>query len=335
MPEDERQNGAESVSPVSRSTMAREMVSGEEEAPEPYNFSRAGQISHDQMRAIGTVNDLFARNLMHTLGAWLRTQFHVKLAAGKQMSYAELLGRLKEPTYVCSVRMEPLGALGLIELDLSLASPIIDLLLGGIGRSCETRELTDIEEAILASVLQMIVRELNGAWQPVGLRFAFEKRETAAQVARMMPSTEKTLCVSFEVNMPEAQGSLNVCLPVVVLNAILRQMVSDRERPRRRSEEAERRIRDLLAEASFGAVLQFPPLRLRARDLADIAPGTILRLPLPRHSPAELRVGGIPLTKARPVRMGEHRGAQIQTDRIAESSLSQGVQQIGPSEQKR
>ncbi len=32
-------------------------------------FSRAGQISNDQMRAISTVNDLFARNLMHSLGA--------------------------------------------------------------------------------------------------------------------------------------------------------------------------------------------------------------------------------------------------------------------------
>jgi flagellar motor switch protein FliM len=34
---------------------------------EAYNFSRAGQISNDQVRAIATVNDLFARNLMHTV----------------------------------------------------------------------------------------------------------------------------------------------------------------------------------------------------------------------------------------------------------------------------
>ena len=35
---------------------------------ELYNFSRAGQISNEQMRAISTVNDLFARNLMHIRG---------------------------------------------------------------------------------------------------------------------------------------------------------------------------------------------------------------------------------------------------------------------------
>ncbi len=295
--------------------MSRESIIDKDEVPEAYNFSRAGQISHEQMRSIGTVNDLFARNLMHTVGAWLRTQFQVKMTASKQMSYAEFLTRIKEPTYVCSIRMEPLGALGLLELDLSLASPIVDLLLGGIGRSVSVRDVTDIEEAILGSVVEMIVRELNVAWQPVGLRFLFEKRETTAQVARMMPSGEKTMAVCFEVHMPEAQGNLNLCLPTVVLNAILRQLVSDRERPRRRSEEAETRVRELLGEASFGAVLQFPPLRLRARDLAGMVPGTILRLPLPRHAAAELRVGGIALGRARPVRMGEHRGAQMQGER--------------------
>jgi flagellar motor switch protein FliM len=206
-------------------------------------------------------------------------------------------------------------------LDLSLASPIIDLLLGGVGRSVVVRDLTDIEEAILGSVVEMIVRELNVAWQPVGLRFLFEKRETAAQVARMMPAGEKTMAVCFDVHMPEAQGSLNLCLPTVVLNAILRQLITDRERPRRRSEEAEIRIRELLGEACFGAVLQFPALRLKARDLAGIVPGTILRLPLPRHAAAELRVGGIALGRARPVRMGEHRGAQIQAERSVSQDL--------------
>ena len=144
---------------------------------EPYNFSRSGQITHEQLRAIGTVNDLFARNLMHTMGAWLRTNFQVRTAAAKQMTYTEYLNRPKDLSYVCSIRMEPLGALGLLELDLSLASPIVDLLLGGVGRGGTARDLTDIEDAILTSVTELIVRELNSAWQPVGLQFAFEKRE--------------------------------------------------------------------------------------------------------------------------------------------------------------
>jgi flagellar motor switch protein FliM len=278
---------------------------------ERYNFSRAGQISNDQMRAISSVNDLFARNLMHTLGAWLRTPFKVKLVAGEQLPFSEFLERLSSPTYICSIRLEPLGAVGLLELELALAAPMVDVLLGGVGRAWPARELTDIEDAILTSVVQMAVQELNLAWQSVGLEFVFEKRETEAAVARMLTPGEKTLCVSFEARMPEAQGVMNLCLPAVVLNAILRRLIAEGDRPRRRSREAQQRMRELMGEAKFGALLQFPTMRLRASELVALAPGSILRLPLAKHVTSELRVGGLTLGPAHPVRAGEHRGGQL------------------------
>jgi flagellar motor switch protein FliM len=72
------------------------------------------------------------------------------------------------------------------------------------------------------------------------------------------------------------------------------------------------RVRELLGETTVGAVLQFPPVRLRARELSALTPGYVLRLPVPRHAPAELRVGGLSLGRARAVRMGEHRGARME-----------------------
>ena len=286
---------------------------GAEVGPELYNFSRAGQISNEQMRAISTVNDLFARNLMHSLGVWLRTAFEVKLVAGEQLPYGEFVERLARPTYVCSMRLEPFDAIGLMEVDLTLAWPIVDVLLGGVGQAAEARELTDIEEAVLVSVVRRIVHELNVAWKPVGLQMAFERRETEDHAERMMTATEKTLCVSFEVRVPEAQGVLNLCFPASVLNAILRRMVAEGGRPRRRSSEARTRMRELMADVTVGAALQFPTMRLRARELAALVPGSVLRLPLPKHTEAELRVGGLALGRAHPVRMGEHRGAQVES----------------------
>jgi flagellar motor switch protein FliM len=303
----------------------------ETESPlEKYNFSRAGQISNDQMRAISSVNDLFARNLTHTLGAWLRTPFKVKLVAGEQLPFSEFLERLSSPTFICSVRLEPLGAVGLVELELAIASPIVDVLLGGAGRAWPARELTDIEEAILTSVIQMAVQELNLAWQSVGLEFVFEKRETEAAVARILTTGEKTLCVSFEARMPEAQGTLNLCLPAVVLNAILRRLISEGDRPRRRSKEAQTKMRELMGEMKVGAVLQFPQMRLRTSELAALAPGTILRLPLAKHSVSELRVGGLQFGRAHPVRTGEHRGAQLEGTPWIEN-LGEGlIQHVAP-----
>lgn len=280
---------------------------------ETFNFTRGGQISAEQMKAITTVNDLFARNLTDTLGASLRTKFLVSLAFGKQIGYAEYLAGMQDPTFVCSLRLEPLGSIGLLEVDLSLVAPVVDLLLGGVGKAQTARQLTEIEELLIASVVETILKELNVAWTQVGLRFALEKREPAAQLARLMAAGEKTLCVSFEVKMPDAQGVMNLCVPAVVLNTILRQVHGlQASKPRPSPPEVRMRVKELVGEVSVGALLQFPTVRLKAREIAALVEGSVLRLPLPRHSAAELRVGGLVFGKARPVRTGEHRGARME-----------------------
>lgn len=288
-------------------------------APQPpldtaqsYNFTRAGQISAEQMRAISTVNDLFARNLMHTLGAWLRTEFQVNAVAGEQLDFEQCTAGLEEPSYLCTVRLEPLGTVGLMEVGLSVALPIIELLLGGTGNADSTRALTDIEELILGSVVKIVVRELNSAWHPVGLQFNFEKRVTQAQAARTMLPGERTLQLQFETRMPEANGLLKLYLPAVVLSTTLRRLIEERDRPRRRPEEIRGRVRELVSGARLHAVLQTPGVRLRASEIAGLVPGVVLRIAVQKHVAAELRIAGHLYGKARPVRVGEHRGARME-----------------------
>ena len=57
-------------------------------------------------------------------------------------------------------------ALSVLQLDLSLAPPIIDLLLGGHGKAGVTRELTDIEESIVTSVVELICRLAGSGVRP-------------------------------------------------------------------------------------------------------------------------------------------------------------------------
>ena len=279
----------------------------------PYNFSRAGQISNEQLRAISMLNDLFARNLTHNLAAWLRCRFQVNLVSAEQISFNEFLMRIPEISYVTSVRLEPLGALSVLQLDLALAPPIIDLLLGGDGKEGPLRELTDIEESILGSVVEIICRELTAAWQSVGLSFNFERRQMQTQVARIMSVTEKTLCLSFEVRMPQGAGLLNLAFPAVVANTILRRLTSDWGRHRRHAPETRARLETAARQIRFGGCLQLPQVRIAAREIEDLQPGSVLRLGLSAGAPAEWRVAGQSLARAEPIRHGTHRAARIQT----------------------
>src|ERR1700691_1005472 len=250
----------------------------------PYNFSTSGQISNEQLRAISMLNDLFARNLTHNLAAWLRTRFQVNLVSAEQIPFNEFLLRIPEISYVASVRLEPLGALSVLQLDLALAPPVIDLLLGGEGREGPLREITDIEEAIVASLVEIICRELTVAWQPVGLSFNFERRQMQTQVARIMSVSEKTLCLSFEIRMPHSSGLLNLAFPAVVANNVLRRLTSDGGRSRRHSGDTRARMEASARRIRFGGSLQLPTVRLMASTIESLEPGTILRLDLPANT---------------------------------------------------
>src|ERR1700744_2140446 len=235
----EKELGQEEIDALFQAARARTQA-----APEvthnrvlPWSFSRSGQISNEQLRAISMINDIFARNLTHHLGAWFRSRVQVSLVSAEQIQFSEFLLRIPELAYVGSVRLDPLRAISVLQMGLTTAPSIVDLLLGGEGKASEPRELTDIEEAILSGVVEAICRELTTAWQPVGLTFRFEKRQMQTQTPRLIPVSEKTLCLSFELRLAEVSGLLNLAFPAVVSNAILRQLAG--EKARRRGHTAE------------------------------------------------------------------------------------------------
>jgi flagellar motor switch protein FliM len=288
----------------------------------PYNFSSAGQISTEQLRAISMLNDLFARNLTHNLAAWLRTRFQVNLVSAEQIQFNEFLLRIPEISYVASVRLEPLGALSVLQLDLGLAPPVIDLLLGGEGKDGPLRELTDIEESILGSVVEIICRELTAAWQPVGLSFNFERRQMQTQVARVISVNEKTLCLSFEIRMPHSSGLLNLAFPAVVANTILRRLTSDWGRRRRHAGDAQERMGAAVQRIRFGCSLQLPAVRLAASSIENLEPGSVLRLDLAANTLPVWKAGGQTLSEAQAIRQGDHRAARIERP-IAEQPVTE------------
>ncbi|HTX41579.1 MAG TPA: hypothetical protein VMD25_07105 [Acidobacteriaceae bacterium] len=277
----------------------------------PWNFSRSGQISNEQLRAISILNDIFARNLTHHLGAWFRSRVQVSLVSAEQIPFSEFLQRIPELAYVASVHLDPLRAVSVLEMDLTTAPSMIDLLLGGEGGPSPPRELTDIEESILSGVVEAICRELTTAWQPVGLSFAFEKRQMPTQIPRLIPVSEKTLCLSFELRLNETSGLLNLAFPAVVANTILRRLAGERSRMGRHAAETRERIRVRALRCHAKAALDLPRVRVPAELLAGLRPGSLLELNLPAHTPAHFRAGGITLFSAAAVGRAEHRAARL------------------------
>jgi len=278
----------------------------------PWDGRLAGHIGHEQMRSISLLHEGFARNLTHSLAAYLRTTFSAALVSAEYLSYSEFLQSIPEITYLASCRLVPVATSALLQLDLAVAFPLIDVLLGGEGKGAvQLREVTEIEEQILETVVRIICREMQNAWHALSLEFQFEQRQQARQVLQLMPAAEKTLLLSFEITIQESRGTLNVIVPALASNALLRKISEGAaSRPRLRPD-SERRLRARLLSCPFRMELCLTALSVPMRELAQIAPGMLLDLRRRAQQPAALMVGDYQLFSASVVRSNQGRAAQV------------------------
>ncbi len=279
-----------------------------------FNLRETSQINKEQVRALSTLHESFARNITNSLGAYLRVGFDFTLVSVEQLTYSEILSRLPELTYLCSMRMQPIEAIGLLQMDLAVAFPIMDLVLGGPGTgSMELRDLTEIEEQILESVMRILTRELQSAWAPVlPVEIDFEQRQQSSHAQVLMGPTERCLALSFEIKMPDTHGVLNVTLPAVASNALLRKLTAQTAYLKRGGSAIHvSRIQRLLMDAGFHLELRLPPIPVSIRDLTDLKAGDVLPLQQPVEQSATLYVAEKEMYAVYPVACGHARGAQI------------------------
>jgi flagellar motor switch protein FliM len=278
-----------------------------------WDARQAGPMGREQVQSINTLHESFARNLTHSVGAYLRVAFTAFLVSAEHVTFGEFLTRVPEVTYLATCKLLPMEAAALLQLDLTVAFPLIDVLLGGEGKGASPeREITAIEEQILETVMRVICRELQSAWQILALEFEFEGRQPGDSVQRMMPAEEKTLSLSFEVNVAESRGTLNLVFPAVVSNALLRKMAAAWVRAKRRAQPgASQHLRQHLLECPFRMELGMKIAGVPVHDLIDMVPGKLLPLRCPVQRPAALRVGDRELFSAAAARLGVSRVAHI------------------------
>ncbi len=280
---------------------------------QPWDIRQAGQIGSEQLRAINQLHELFARSLTNSIGGFLRIVFDVSLVSAEHLTYREFLQRVPEKTYLASCELAPVAATAVMQLDLAIAFTIIDVMLGGEGKdSGITRDITEIEEQVLEAIVRIMCRELQTSWQAIALEFKFGQRQRMLQTQRLMPPEEKNLCLSFEIKMAETRGTLNLAVPAVVSNALLRKISADFSYQRPRSPiEARQQIQKKLLKCLFPMELSLPALQVPLQQITELAPGALLPFSRNASAPATMMVEDVHLCSATPVRVGAHRAARV------------------------
>jgi len=210
------------------STQAVEIDEEDERQIVLYDFKRPNRVSKEQLRAVKGIHDKMARNLAAQISSIMRSIVEIQLHSVDQMTYGEFLMSLPSPTSFNVFSIKPLDGSCVIEINPSIAFPMIDRLLGGLGESYEsTRELTDIELNLLDAILRVIMQRLKEAWGPITDMYpTVETKESSPNVVQVVSQNEIVIMVVMEITIGSSSGMINLCYPVIYLEPILSRLAN-------------------------------------------------------------------------------------------------------------
>jgi flagellar motor switch protein FliM len=280
-----------------------------------YDFRRPDRIAKDQLRAIHLLHENFARNLASSLSGYLRAYVAVNLVSVEQLSFMEFTQILPSPTSLIALGMKPYDGNAVLEINPTLVFPILEMLLGGSGKTVKIeREVTEIEQSILEGLLRIILNDLRTAWGAVAnIQFSIEAHETEPQLLQILAPNEAVVAISMEVRIGEASGMMNIGIPSIVVK-MLRQKFDQQWSVRKTEATGDEHTRMLRlirpALVSLDARLQGPKLGVQA--LLDLQAGDVLVFDYPTERPIDLAVNGCLKYEGEIVVTGRKRAFQIQ-----------------------
>ncbi|DAB36708.1 MULTISPECIES: flagellar motor switch protein FliM [Sulfurospirillum] len=247
-----------------------------------YDFKRPNRVSKEQLRAVKGIHDKMARNLASQISSIMRSIVEIQLHSVDQMTYGEFLMSLPSPTSFNVFSIKPLDGNCIIEINPSIAFPMIDRLLGGMGEAYEaTRELTDIELNLLDAILRIIMQRLKEGWAPITDMYpTVETKESSPNVVQIVSQNEIVIMVVMEIIIGNSSGMINLCYPVIYLEPILSRlanrdiMLGETSAKKSRNKE----LNTLISRAEVFNEAIIGRAELSVGELLDLKKGDIIRL---------------------------------------------------------
>ena len=261
-----------------------------------YDFKRPNRVSKEQLRAFRGIHDKMARALSSQISAIMRSIVEIQLHSVDQMTYGEFLMSLPSPTSFNVFSMKPLDGTGVLEINPSIAFPMIDRLLGGKGDPYEsTREFSDIELNLLDTILRQMMQNLKDAWAPVTEIFpTVDEKESSPNVVQIVAQNEIVIMVVMEIIIGHSSGMMNLCYPVISLESVLSRlasrdiMLSETSSKKSRNKE----LQALLGGAKVNVAAMLGETKLNMHEILDLEVGDIVRLDRPADDTVIINVDG-------------------------------------------
>ena len=298
------------------------LLAGKQRMIHPCNFRYAGRLSNENARFLTALHEKFAISVTNAMELYLGGSIRVKLISLEQLALADYIAGISTGSYILPCAFDVMENNCLIDIDMALILPIIDLLLGGSGApGSDYHELTEIDEGILESVSSLVIKELERCWRALNVSLTAAHCIKPAMLQQTFPANEKLVLLRFEMTIgEEVSGSFTIALPTPFVGFLLRHSKASQSKKLAGVRFQRPSLRERILDSDFTASFEVAQMRVFLRDFIELKPGAILKTSAQVTKPAKLMVDGAEIFEAIAVRNGTCKAAQV-IARTQESTL--------------
>ncbi|MEY4210055.1 MAG: flagellar motor switch protein FliM [Pseudomonadota bacterium] len=266
----------------------------------PYSVTNQEPIDKFNFPYLDIVNQRFANYFNTSLSLFLRNSTEVVSGATKREKYSEFIDRFNEYASINVFSLKSLNGNGLIILDSSLVSIVVDHLFGGDGHfqqtDTPTREFTQTEQRIIKRVLNIIFEAQKKAWDLIrNIDFELTRTETKTQFARITSPHETVITNTFYIKISNVCSQMHLCIPVSVFNPIhdLLQNHVQNSANIENNQNWTNTIKQQIKSADIELTANLTTINTTLRHIKTIKTGDVLDFEMPKT--ISLTVNGLPI----------------------------------------
>jgi flagellar motor switch protein FliM len=247
-----------------------------------HDFRSPGFLSDTQWRQLRLAQQQWVEALSHRLSTYLRLDVTMRLGKLETATYRELVQSLAERSHYALFKLEPLRGICLLQIHPHLGLAIVDRLLGGPGEASSlSRELSDIERALLDQALLLIINELCQPWaKHQELHPAILGHETSGRYLQTSPLETMMFVIRLEARLGNCQEEFTLAFPCATVEPLLQRLGFGQETtssPTDRVAAPKPKWNPEFNKVVVPLAVESPGRRLSARQLTQLKVGDVLQ----------------------------------------------------------
>ena len=276
-----------------------------------YDFTSPRKFTKDQLKSLNNLYETFSRMAASYFTSVLRDICEVSVVQIEEQRYYEFNNALPDNTLVAMVDFQPEEpsydeSVMMLEFAQSFGYLLIERLMGAFGDVyIPDRDFTDVELAILRTVLERVTVYLKETW---GNYFSVSTElrgiETNGRMIQAYSSQDIVVIVTMEIQCGDFTCTSNICMPSENLDAIIASFSTKFARAMKQQDPEKEKVKkdlvmDYLKQSDLIVEAVLDQCQMTVGDVLQLQVNDVIALNKRIDSDISVTVDGVPWYNAR------------------------------------